>query len=89
MEVLILKSDKRLGIKAGEVYNSYPYHFDRNKIVLDSRIPDGYDPSCAQYKDEVATKIKGTWCKVINNTYVTMDKSEVDTVLKKKLDSGA
>lgn len=49
MKVRILKTDERLGIKAGEIYKAYRYRYDPEKVVLDSRVPDGYDPMCTQY----------------------------------------
>lgn len=84
MEVLILKTDKRLGIKAGEIYAGYGYQMDPSKIVLDHRLPDGYDPCCAQYKHEVAIKIKGTWCKVVNNQYTIMSEKELKRISPNK-----
>ena len=51
MQVEILKTDKRLGIKAGERYEVTSYQDD--KFILESRIPDGYDPECTQYRYEV------------------------------------
>jgi len=68
----ILKSDKRLGIKAGEVYNGVRHSAE--KIRLDARVPDGYDPMCAQYMHEVAHRIKDTWMVIENNTYVEQEK---------------
>ena len=53
MKVKVLKTDERLGIFAGEIYNAAPYHLDPSKLVLDSRIPDGYQPMCTQYRNEV------------------------------------
>jgi len=53
MKVQIITTDKRLGIKKGEVYNARTYSYDPSKVTLLSRIPDGYDPSCNQYKADV------------------------------------
>lgn len=54
MKVEILKSDKRLGVKKGEMYKARPYSLDPGaKVELISRIPDGYDPMCSQYRNEV------------------------------------
>jgi hypothetical protein len=39
MKVEILETDKKLGIKKGEVYNAKPY--------------SGYKPMCTQYRNEV------------------------------------
>lgn len=47
--VEIIHDDEALGIKSGELYNATRYPYDEGKIILVSRIPDGYDPSCTQY----------------------------------------
>ncbi len=81
MEVMILKNDTRLGIKRGEVYHASTYPHDREKVSLNARFPDGHDPCCNQYRTEVATKINGKWCKVIDNTYVMMSKKEIEGIM--------
>lgn len=54
MQVEILNTDKRLGVKAGEVYEAEPYGPDpASKVRLIGRVPDGYDPECTQYRHEV------------------------------------
>lgn len=54
MRVKIIKTDKRLGVKKGEIYNAFPYWLDPTaKLVLDSRVPDGYKPYCTHYSNEV------------------------------------
>ena len=53
MKVEILKTDERLGIKEGEVYKAVRYALDSSKVSLLERIPDGYEPECNQYLDEV------------------------------------
>ena len=50
MKVKILKDCKHTGIKKGEIYEAKRYWLDPNsKLELLSRIPDGKDPSCAEY----------------------------------------
>lgn len=44
-----LVNDRRLGLKAGEVYEAALYTLDPGKVTLLARIPDGYDPQCNQY----------------------------------------
>ncbi len=53
MKVRITKTDNRLGIKEGEIYEAEIYWLDPDKITLLKRIPDGYEPSCNQYRYEV------------------------------------
>ena len=54
VQIKILKTDDRLGVKAGEIYDAKPYTYDpQSKWELIGRVPDGYDPSCTQYKSEV------------------------------------
>lgn len=50
MKVKVLKDDKHCGIKAGEVYKAKAYIGNRDKVILLSRIPDGYDPGVTQYR---------------------------------------
>lgn len=71
MKIKILKTDKRLGVKAGEIYKSQRYPLDpQSKVTLLGREPDGYDPSCNQYIFEVAHWIAGQWMVIENNQYV-------------------
>jgi hypothetical protein len=52
--VEILKDDKRLGVKRGEVYWAEPYSLDPSeKWTLLERVPDGYQPHCNLYRSEV------------------------------------
>lgn len=52
--VEILKDDKRLGLKRGEVYWAQPYWLDPSeKWTLEERVPDGYKPCCNVYRSEV------------------------------------
>lgn len=52
MQVLILKTDNRLGIKENEIYEAEPYWLDpTEKVTLLKRIPDGYNPMCNQYRN--------------------------------------
>ena len=60
MRVKVLKTDNGLGIKAGEIYESEPYRLDPSeKVTLLSRIPDGYDPMCNQYREEIEILKRG------------------------------
>lgn len=55
MKVKILRTDERLGVKAGEVYEARRYKYDpTGKIELISREGDGYTPQCTQYMSEIA-----------------------------------
>lgn len=69
MRVKILQTDKRLGIKAGEIYQASIAGYDHSKFILDSREPDGHDPECAQYKTEVAHWINNQWMIVKGNAF--------------------
>lgn len=63
MFVRIKKADKRLGTKAGEVYEAARYWLDpMSKVTLIARVPDGYDPSCNEYiyNVEIITKAEAT-----------------------------
>lgn len=54
MKVKILKTNDKLGIKENEIYEAEPYWLDPlDKITLLKRIPDGYNPSCNQYRYNV------------------------------------
>lgn len=53
MKVIILKSDKNTGVKEGEIYEAERYQLDSSKVVLLRRVPDGYDPMCTEYLDNV------------------------------------
>ena len=51
MKVRILKTDKRLGLTEGEVYEAKPYSLDPwGKFELLARVPDGFDPDCTAYR---------------------------------------
>jgi hypothetical protein len=82
---MILTTDKRLGVKAGEVYEARRYQYDpHEKYSLIARIPDGYDPSCNQYIDCVATKVRGVWCRVVNGAFEEIPANELPAVETKK-----
>lgn len=71
MRVKVLKTDDRLGVTAGEVYQAKRYKYDpQEKVSLLSREPDGYDPECNQYIDNVAFWMQGQWMVVRDNQYV-------------------
>ena len=53
MKVKVLKTDTRLGVKENEVYEAVKYPLDSSKVILESRVPDGYDPMCTHYWYEV------------------------------------
>jgi len=54
MRVKILRTDDRLGVKAGEIYSAKRYWLDpQTKVELIAREPDGHDPCCNQYFSEV------------------------------------
>ena len=72
MRVQILKTDKRLGVKAGEVYEARRYLLDPDKVTLDRRVPDGYDPCCNQYLHEVLHWIGGKWHRLEGSRYVPL-----------------
>ena len=49
-----MKTDTRLGVKQDEEYRAIPYWLDpHEKVELVSRIPDGYDPACTQYRSDI------------------------------------
>jgi beta-N-acetylglucosaminidase len=52
-EVRVRFDDDRLGVKAGEEYIAETYWLDPRKVTLLTRIPDGYDPQCNQYRSDV------------------------------------
>ena len=70
MRVKILKTDKRLGVKQGEIYEAQRYALDPGKVTLLRREPDGYDPSCNQYLSEVAVWLTGKWMVAKGGAYV-------------------
>lgn len=72
MKVMVLKTDERLGIKAGEVYEAQRYRYDFGKWTLLSRVLDGYDPSCNQYGNEIAFLIRGIWHVVDGGIFVSV-----------------
>lgn len=51
--VEVNKTDKSVGVKKGEVYMAEPDDYDEGKCTLLARIPDGYDPGCNHYWNEV------------------------------------
>ncbi|KJJ60022.1 hypothetical protein NG01_04385 [Corynebacterium diphtheriae] len=51
--VKLKKSNDRLGIQQGEVYFAPTYFYDHGKVVLFRRYPDGYDPECTEYKENI------------------------------------
>ena len=53
MRVKILKSCRHTGIKEGETYEAQPYLLDPGKVILTSRVPDGLDPFCTEYRTNV------------------------------------
>jgi len=54
MLVQVKESDKRLGVKKGEVYVAEQYHLDpHEKCTLLRRLPDMHEPMCNQYWHEV------------------------------------
>ena len=62
MIVRIQKTDERLGVKAGEIYQAERYRYDpHEKVTLVARQPDGYNPECNQYVHEVDFWIDGAW----------------------------
>lgn len=80
MQVLILKTEQRLGVKAGEVYEASTYRYDPEKVSLDGRVPDGYDPGCNQYKSSIGVKIRGSWHKVVDNCYEKISDKELKSL---------
>ena len=54
MHVRIKKTDDFTGVKAGEVYEACRYWLAPDgKVTLLARVPDGYDPCCNEYLDNV------------------------------------
>ena len=53
MKVKILKSCISTGVKEGELYNASFYSFDESKVMLETRIPDGYEPECTEYRENL------------------------------------
>jgi len=52
--VCIKESDKRLGVKKGEIYAAERYHLDpHEKCKLLYRLPDMHEPMCNQYWGDV------------------------------------
>ena len=75
MQVKIIETDERLGVKEGEIYEAKRYRFDpHEKVELIGRIPDGYDPMCTQYIEGVLHLIHGVWHKVECGRYVPLSK---------------
>lgn len=76
MKVRIIKTDERLGVKAGEIYEARRYRYDPDKVSLIGRVPDGYDPGCNQYLEEVHHFLGGQWHQVVGTRYVPIADSE-------------
>lgn len=54
MVVKILKTDKRLGVKAGELYSAEPYWLEPTcKVTLLKNLKTGKEGTCNQYWSEV------------------------------------
>jgi hypothetical protein len=54
MIVELLKSEQRFKISKGEIFYAEPYSLDPStKVVLLSRIPDGFKPDCTEYRHNV------------------------------------
>ena len=53
MKIRVTRTDTRLGIKKNEIYDAITYPLDPGKVILTNRIPDGYEPMCTQYRDEI------------------------------------
>ncbi len=54
MIVEILRTCENTGVKKGEKYNAMAYKYDPNeKVTLLSRIPDGMEPMCNEYRENV------------------------------------
>lgn len=51
--VRILKSDKNTGVERGEIYAACIFNPDPGKVVLFRRLPDGHDPECTEYAENV------------------------------------
>lgn len=74
MRIMILETDENLGIEKGEIYSAKRYRFDpMEKYTLIEREPDGYDPECNQYIDEVATWVQGQWMIPSDGKFVPLE----------------
>jgi len=77
MRIRILETDKRLGVKKGEIYKARRYHYDpQEKVTLLGREPDGYDPECNQYINEVAFWIDNQWMCVVDGQYIKEEEDD-------------
>ena len=45
----LLKDDERFGLTAGDVLIGRPYWLDPDKVTVERRESDGFDPRCNQY----------------------------------------
>lgn len=71
MKVKILRTDERLGVKAGEVYEAKRYKYaPTEKMELIGREGDGYNPQCNQYMSELAFWMQGKWMVLDGTKYV-------------------
>ena len=70
MKVKILKSDKRLGIEKGDIFNAEKYKYDNEKVSLLSRESDGFDPECNEYVHNLAFWMQDQWMVLDGNRYV-------------------
>lgn len=50
---VVCADQPQLGLRAGEQYLALPYWLDPGKVTLLARLPDGHDPQCNQYTNEV------------------------------------
>jgi hypothetical protein len=57
MIVELIKDDPRFKLKAGERFEAITADYDPQKVILISRLSDGFKPECSQYKHN-AKKIK-------------------------------
>lgn len=54
MKVEILETEPEFNLVKGEVYKAIPYWLDPiDKFTLVRRIPDGFNPNCNVYKQQV------------------------------------
>lgn len=51
--VEMLKNDTRFKLKKGDVLVATESDYDPQKVTIEYRQSDGYDPMCAQYKSSV------------------------------------
>ena len=51
--VEMLEDDKRFKLKKGDVLVAIESSYDDEKVTIEYRQSDGFDPMCAQYKNSV------------------------------------